>query len=74
MTTEMLVKVVTWPAEFEVMAVSLIVLVLAREVVEDAVEEVPMEVLIEMLVEEALENASEVELVSSINNQLQFSH
>jgi hypothetical protein len=60
-TTEMFVNVVTWPLEFEVVAVSVIVLVLAREEVEDVVnnvlvEEAPVE-------EEVVVDASGVELV-----------
>lgn len=62
-TTEMLVKVVTWPLESEVMAVSVIVLVLAREeedVVNDLlVEEAPVEVVVVL-------GSSELELVASI--------
>jgi hypothetical protein len=57
----MFVNVVTWPLEFEVVAVSVIVLVLAREEVEDVVnnvlvEEAPVE-------EEVVVDASGVELV-----------
>lgn len=59
----MLVKVVIRPSEFEVMAVSVIVLVLAREeedVVDDLlVEEAPVEVVVVL-------GSSELELVASI--------
>lgn len=71
-TTEMLVMVETWPAEFEVMAVSVIMLVLARKEVENAVKEKSVEVSVEVIAEvlkvEVVESASEVEPVSSVND------
>ena len=57
-TTEMLVKVVIRPSEFEVMAVSVIVLVLAREE-EDVVDDLLVEVVVVL-------GSSELELVASM--------
>ena len=68
----MLVMVETWPAEFEVMAVSVIMLVLARKEAEDAVKEKSVEVSVEVVAEVlkvgVVESASEVEPVSSVND------
>lgn len=65
MTTEMLVKVETWPAKLEVMAVSVMVLVPPQEEAEDPVDDVLVE---EVPNEEEVDAESEVELVPSIND------
>lgn len=65
MTMEMLVKVETWPAELEVMAVSVMVLVLPEEETEDPVDDVLVE---EVPNEEEVDAEFEVELVPSIND------
>lgn len=65
MTTEMLVKVETWPAKLEVMAVSVMVLVPPQEEAEYPVDDVLVE---EVPNEEEVDAESEVELVSSIND------
>lgn len=61
----MLVKVETWPAKLEVMAVSVMVLVLPQEETEDPVDDVLVE---EVPNEEGVDAESEVELLPSIND------
>jgi hypothetical protein len=67
-TTEMLVMVVIWPSESEVVAVSVIVLVLAGVEVEDFVDEVVSEEGSGSTGKNVVIASSEEELVTSVNN------
>jgi hypothetical protein len=67
-TTETLVMVMTWPSESEVVAVSVIVLVLARKEVDDAVDDVVAEEVSGSIEKNEVSSASKEGLVKSDND------
>jgi hypothetical protein len=67
-TTETLVMVMTWPSESEVVAVSVIVLVLARKEVDDAVDDVVAEEVSGSIEKNEVSSASKEGLVRSVND------
>jgi hypothetical protein len=64
----MLVMVMTWPSESEVVAVSVIVLVLARKEVDDAVDDVVAEEVSGSIEKNEVSSASKEGLVESVND------
>jgi hypothetical protein len=64
----MLVMVMTWPSESEVVAVSVIVLVLARKEVDDAVDDVVSEEVSGSIEKNEVSSASKEGLVESVND------
>jgi len=60
--------VMTWPSESEVVAVSVIVLVLARKEVDDAVDDVVSEEVSGSIEKNEVSSASKEGLVESVND------